>query len=111
MVIQNDTEFEATQYRLTQFEKVVCGLRHELSARAFADCVQGYMIEIQRMRNACERISTTISCAHSRLQFRMRRHSRITWEISSAVTIPETRRDSHQRWSSIRDHIGFEQAR
>jgi hypothetical protein len=50
MVIQNDTEFEATQYRLTQFEKVVCGLRHELSAKAFADCVQGYMIEIQRMR-------------------------------------------------------------
>ena len=50
MVIQNDTEFEATQYRLTQFEKVVCGLRHELSAKAFADCVQGYMIDIQRMR-------------------------------------------------------------
>jgi hypothetical protein len=50
MVIQNDTEFEATQFRLTQFEKVVCGLRHELSAKAFADCVQGYMIEIQRMR-------------------------------------------------------------
>ena len=50
MVIQNDTEFEATQYRLTQFEKVVCGLRYELSAKAFADGVQGYMIEIQRMR-------------------------------------------------------------
>ena len=50
MVIQNDTEFEATQYRLTQFEKVVCGLRHELSAKAFADYVQGYMIEIKRMR-------------------------------------------------------------
>jgi hypothetical protein len=50
MVIQNDTEFEATQYRLTQFEKVVCGLRQELSAKAFADYVQGYMIEIQRMR-------------------------------------------------------------
>jgi hypothetical protein len=49
-VIQNDREFEATQYRLTQFEKVVCGLRHELSPKAFADCVQGYMIEIQRMR-------------------------------------------------------------
>ena len=49
-MIQNDREFEATQYRLTQFEKVVCGLRHELSPKAFADCVQGYMIEIQRMR-------------------------------------------------------------
>jgi hypothetical protein len=50
MVIQNDTEFEATPYRLTHFEKVVCGLRHELSAKAVADCVQGYMIEVQRMR-------------------------------------------------------------
>ena len=49
-MIQNDREFEGTQYRLTQFEKVVCGLRHELSPKAFADCVQGYMIEIQRMR-------------------------------------------------------------
>jgi len=49
-MIQNDAEFQATQYRLAQFEKVVCGLRHELSPRAFADCVQGYMIEIQRMR-------------------------------------------------------------
>ena len=41
---------QATQYRLTQFEKVVCGLRHELSPSAFAACVQGYMLEIQRMR-------------------------------------------------------------
>ena len=49
-MIQNDREFEGTQYRLTQFEKVVCALRHELSPKAFADCVQGYMIEIQRMR-------------------------------------------------------------
>jgi len=49
-VILSDTEFQATQYRLAQFEKVVCGLRHELSPRAFADCVQGYMLEIQRMR-------------------------------------------------------------
>jgi len=38
-VIQNDTEFQATQYRLAQFEKVVCGLRHELSPKAFAACV------------------------------------------------------------------------
>ena len=49
-MIQNDTEFQGTQYRLTQFEKVVCGLRHELSPSAFAACVQGYMLEIQRMR-------------------------------------------------------------
>ena len=48
--IQNDTEFQATQYRLTQLEKVVCGLGHELSPRTFADCVQGYILEIQRMR-------------------------------------------------------------
>jgi len=49
-VIQNDTEFQTTQYRLAQFEKVVRGLRDELSPKAFADCVQGYMLEIQRMR-------------------------------------------------------------
>ena len=49
-MIQNDTEFQATQYRLAQFEKVVCGLRDELSPKAFAACVQGYMLEIQRMR-------------------------------------------------------------
>jgi hypothetical protein len=49
-MIQNDTEFQATQYRLTQFEKVVCGLRHELSPSVFAACVQGYILEIQRMR-------------------------------------------------------------
>ena len=49
-MIQNDTEFQATQYRLAQFEKVVCGLRHELSPTAFAEYVQGYMLEIQRMR-------------------------------------------------------------
>jgi hypothetical protein len=49
-MIQSDTEFQATQYRLAQFEKVVCGLRHELSPKAFAECVQGYMLEIQRMR-------------------------------------------------------------
>ena len=49
-MIQNDTEFQATQYRLTQLEKVVCGLRHELAPQAFADHVQGYMLEIQRMR-------------------------------------------------------------
>ena len=49
-MIQNDTEFQATQYRLTQFEKVVRGLRDELSAEAFAACVRGYMLEIQRMR-------------------------------------------------------------
>jgi hypothetical protein len=49
-MIRNDTEFQATQYRLAQFEKVVCGLRHELSPKGFTDCVQGYMIEIQRMR-------------------------------------------------------------
>jgi len=49
-MIQNDTEFQATQYRLAQFEKVVCGLRDELSPEAFGPCVQGYMLEIQRMR-------------------------------------------------------------
>ena len=49
-MIQNDTEFQATQYRLAQFEKVVCGLRHELSPTAVAEYVQGYMLEIQRMR-------------------------------------------------------------
>lgn len=49
-MIHNDTEFQATQYRLAQFEKVVCGLRHELSPQAFADCAQGYMLEIQRLR-------------------------------------------------------------
>ena len=49
-MIQNDTEFQATQYRLAQFEKVVCGLRHELVPKAFAACVQGYMLEIQRRR-------------------------------------------------------------
>ena len=49
-MIQNDTEFQATQYRLTQFEKVVRGLRDDLSPEAFAGCVQGYMLEIQRMR-------------------------------------------------------------
>ena len=49
-MIQNDTEFGATQYRLAQFEKVVCGLCHELPSEAFADHVQGYMLEIQHMR-------------------------------------------------------------
>jgi hypothetical protein len=49
-MIQNDTEFQATQYRLAQFEKVVCGLRHELSPETFAGHIQGYMLEIQRMR-------------------------------------------------------------
>ena len=49
-MIQNDTEFQATQYRLSQFEKVVRGLRDELSPKEFAACVQGYMLEIQRMR-------------------------------------------------------------
>ena len=49
-MIQNDTEFQATQYRLAQLEKVVCGLRRELAPQAFADHVQGYMLEIQRMR-------------------------------------------------------------
>ena len=49
-MIQNDTEFQATQYRLIQFEKVVRGLRDELSPEAFAACVQGYMLEIQHMR-------------------------------------------------------------
>ncbi len=49
-MIQNDTEFQATQYRLAQFEKVVRGLRDELSPEAFGACVQGYMLEIQRMR-------------------------------------------------------------
>jgi len=49
-MIQNDTEFQATQYRLTQFETVVRGLRDELSPEAFAACVRGYMLEIQRMR-------------------------------------------------------------
>ena len=49
-MIQNDTEFQVTQYRLTQLEKVVCGLRRELAPQAFADHVQGYMVEIQRMR-------------------------------------------------------------
>lgn len=49
-MIQNDTEFQATQYRLAQLEKIVCGLRDELSPQAFADHVQGYMLEIQRMR-------------------------------------------------------------
>ena len=29
---------------------MVRGLRHELSLQAFGDCVQGYMLEIQRMR-------------------------------------------------------------
>jgi len=49
-MIQNDTEFQATQYRLAQLEKVVCGLRRELAPQVFADHVQGYMLEIQRMR-------------------------------------------------------------
>jgi len=49
-MIQNDTEFQATQYRLAQFEKVVRGLRDELSPEAFSACVRGYMLEIQRMR-------------------------------------------------------------
>ena len=49
-MIQNDVAFQATQYRLAQFEQVVCGLRNELSPQAFVDCIQGYMIEIQRMR-------------------------------------------------------------
>lgn len=49
-MIQNDTEFQATQYRLAQFEKVMCGLRQELSPQVFAACVQGYILEIQRMR-------------------------------------------------------------
>jgi len=57
--MQNDTELQATQYQLAQFEQVMCGLRHELSPKAFAACVQGYMLEIQRMR---EEISTLISC-------------------------------------------------
>ena len=48
--MQNDTELQATQYQLAQFEQVMCGLRHELSPKAFAACVQGYMREIQRMR-------------------------------------------------------------
>jgi len=50
MVMQNDSAFQATQYRLAQFEKVVCGLRHELSPQAFAACVPGYMLDMQRMR-------------------------------------------------------------
>ena len=49
-MIQNDTEFQATQYRLAQFENVVRGLRDELSPEAFSACVRGYMLEIQRMR-------------------------------------------------------------
>jgi hypothetical protein len=49
-MIQNDTEFQATQYRLAQLEKVVCGLRRELAPQVFADHVQGYMLEIHRMR-------------------------------------------------------------
>lgn len=49
-MIQNETEFQATQYRLTQLEKVVCGLRDELSPEAFAEHIQGYMLEIQRLR-------------------------------------------------------------
>jgi len=49
-MIQNDTEFQATQYRLAQLEKVVYGLRRELAPQVFADHVQGYMLEIQRMR-------------------------------------------------------------
>jgi hypothetical protein len=49
-MIQNDTEFQATQYRLTQFEKVVCGLRHELAPGALAAYVPGYILENQRMR-------------------------------------------------------------
>jgi len=48
--MQNDTEFQATQYRLAQCEKVGCGLRHELSPQAFAACVPGYLLDIQRMR-------------------------------------------------------------
>jgi hypothetical protein len=48
--MQNDTELQATQYQLAQFEQMMCGLRHELSPKAFAACVQGYMLEIQRMR-------------------------------------------------------------
>jgi hypothetical protein len=49
-MIQNDMEFRATQYRLAQLEKGICGLRRELAPQAFADYVQGYMLEIQRMR-------------------------------------------------------------
>ena len=49
-MIRNETEFQATQYRLAQLEKVVCGLRDELSPEAFADHVQSYMLEIQRLR-------------------------------------------------------------
>lgn len=49
-MIQNDSAFQATQYRLAQLKKVICGLRHELAPQAFADHVQGYMLEIQRMR-------------------------------------------------------------
>ena len=49
-MIQNETELHATQYRLAQFEQVVCRLRHELSPQAFADHVAGYMLEIQHMR-------------------------------------------------------------
>ena len=49
-MIQNDTEFQATQYRLAQLEKVVCGLRREPAPQAFAEHVQRYMLEIQRMR-------------------------------------------------------------
>lgn len=49
-MIQNDTEFQATRYRLAQFENVVRGLRDELSPEMFGACVRGYMLEIQRMR-------------------------------------------------------------
>jgi hypothetical protein len=42
---QNDTEFQATQYRLAQFEKVVRGLRHELAPAAFVGHIQGYMLK------------------------------------------------------------------
>ena len=49
-MIRNDTEFQATQYRLAQLEKVVRGLCDELSPEAFGACVRGYMLEIQRMR-------------------------------------------------------------
>lgn len=58
-MIQNDTEFQATQHRLAQLEKVVCGLRRELAPQAFADHIQGYMLEIQRMR---EEIDTYLLC-------------------------------------------------
>ena len=61
-MIQNDTEFQATQYRLAQVEKVVCGLVMSSRREPLPIAYKGIYLR----SNACERRSTNISYAPSK---------------------------------------------